>query len=216
MAYVRSRVFCCCLPVRFGVFVMAVLGILGGGFIAVVGWAQIAQLAKHPLDQRDKIALIVQTIIYTLLALLSFCGLIGTFNKSRSLISVYSTMLCAHLGFSIVTGIFYLYTLFHQTGQTDIQKCIDESTDDATVEACKKGFGVIRAIIVVVFVIVWLLELYGCIIVSNYTDQLDEEKSIKHSREASPGPAFNNNYGANYPFATSAQSYGVQGHSNNV
>lgn len=147
-------------------------------------------------------------------------------------------MLCAHLGFSIVTGIFYLYTLFHQTGNTDIQKCIDESTDDATAEACKKGFGIIRAVIVVIFILIWLIELCaylipimlssrainnnflvtdGCIIVSNYISQLDEEKSIKHSRSASGSsvPGFNN-YGANYPFATSAQSYGVQGHSNNV
>jgi len=217
MTYVRTRVFCCCLPVRFGLFIMSVLGILGGGFVAVAGWAQIAQLAKHPLSERDKVALVIQTIMYTMLGLLSFCGLVGTFNRSRSLISVYSTMLCAHLGFSIVTGIFYLYTLFHQTGNTDIQKCIDESTDDATTEACKKGFGIIRAVIVVIFVLVWLIELYGCIIVSNYISQLDEEKSIKHSRSASGSsvPGFNN-YGANYPFATSAQSYGVQGHSNNV
>jgi hypothetical protein len=175
---------------------MALLGIVGGGFIAAAGWLQISQLSKHPLGGRDKIALVVQTIMYTLLALLSFCGMIGTFNKSRSLISVYSTMLYTHLGFSIVTGAFYLYTLFHQAGKTDIQKCIDNSADGAA-EACKKGFGVIRAIIVVVFIIVWLLELYGCIIVSNYTDQLDEEKGIKHSQAASgsPAPAFGNNYG---------------------
>lgn len=62
--YVRTRSFCCCLPVRFGVFVRAIakvtkkkevdialikqvlslLGMVGGAFIAAIGWFQITQL----------------------------------------------------------------------------------------------------------------------------------------------------------------------------
>lgn len=49
MVYVRSRKFCCCLPVRFGVFVMALLGIFGGGAVSVVGWLQIKQLCEFGL-----------------------------------------------------------------------------------------------------------------------------------------------------------------------
>lgn len=57
MTYVRSRKFCCCLPVRFGVFVsrfyslhdigsivvlqvIAILGMAGGGVITVAGIMQ--------------------------------------------------------------------------------------------------------------------------------------------------------------------------------
>lgn len=46
MVYVRSRKFCCCLPVRFGVFVIAILGIIGGGLVSVGGWLQIKRLRE--------------------------------------------------------------------------------------------------------------------------------------------------------------------------
>jgi len=209
MVYVRSRKFCCCLPVRFGVFVIAILGILGGGLVSVGGWLQIKQLPESSLDQRNKIALWIQTIMYTLLAILSLFGLIGVFSKTRSFISVYSTILYSHLGFSIATGIFFLYTLFYQTGDNDIQSCINGSTDDTKIEACRKGFETIRGVIVGVFVLIWLIELYGCIIVANYAEQLEEE-------EAAQFPVSTYNNASNYTFATPGHSYGGQSNSNYV
>jgi len=211
MVYVRSRKFCCCLPVRFGVFVIAILGILGGGLVSVGGWLQIKQLPESSLDQRNEVALWIQTIMYTLLAILSLFGLIGVFSKTRSFISVYATMLYGHLGFSIATGIFYLYTLFYQTGDNDIQSCIDGSTDDIKKEACQKGFEIFRGVIVGVFVLIWLIELYGCIIVANYVSQLDEEEAAKY-----PVSTYKNYNAQNYTFATQGHSYGGQGNSNNV
>lgn len=86
-------------------------------------------------------------------------SLIGTFNKKRSLISLYSTILFSHLGFSIITGAFFLYTLFHQTGTTDVDRCVNGSTESSKKEACETGFQVIRGIIVGLFVFIWLLEL---------------------------------------------------------
>lgn len=62
-------------------------------------------------------------------------------------------------GFSIATGAFFLYTLFNRTGDNDIQNCVNGSTDDLKKEACKKGFEVIRGVIVGAFVLVWLIEL---------------------------------------------------------
>ena len=89
----------------------------------------------------------------------SSTSLIGTFNKARRLISLYSTVLFSHLGFSIATGAFFLYTLFHQTGDADIQSCVNGSTDTLKKEACEKGFEVLRGAIVGIFVITWLIEL---------------------------------------------------------
>ena len=38
MGYVRSRKFCCCLPVRFGVFCSAFIGLIAGGAFGGFGW----------------------------------------------------------------------------------------------------------------------------------------------------------------------------------
>jgi hypothetical protein len=62
-------------------------------------------------------------------------------------------------GFNIATGAFFLYALFHQTGDNDIQSCINSSTDDLKKQACQKGFEVIRGVIVGTFVVIWLIEL---------------------------------------------------------
>ena len=47
MVYVRSRKFCCCLPVRFGVFCESILGIAVGGFFAVAAWLQINKFSEY-------------------------------------------------------------------------------------------------------------------------------------------------------------------------
>ena len=84
-------------------FVIAILGILGGGLVSVGGWLQIKQLRKLPdpqlmfhelngnvspaessLDQRNEVALWIQTIMYTLLAILSLFGSVTQFTTSKS------------------------------------------------------------------------------------------------------------------------------------
>ena len=46
MVYVRSRKFCCCLPVRFGVFCEALIGIAIGGLFAIGGRLQIHSMRE--------------------------------------------------------------------------------------------------------------------------------------------------------------------------
>jgi|ERR1700728_3859252 hypothetical protein len=46
MVYVRTRTFCCCLPVRFGVFILTTFGVLVGGLLSVGGWLQVANLGE--------------------------------------------------------------------------------------------------------------------------------------------------------------------------
>jgi hypothetical protein len=192
---------------------MALLGILGGGLVSVAGWLRIKALSTNPIDPTSKSALIIQTVMYTVLAVVSLFGLIGTFNKARRLISLYSTVLFSHLGFSIATGAFFLYTLFHQTGDADISSCINGSTETLKIEACQKSFEVIRGVIVGIFVLTWLIELYGCIIVANYADQLNEEESLNDTKPVTSPPVAA--YAPTYAFAQPAYSHGVQG-SNNV
>jgi len=218
MVYIRARKFCCCLPVRFGVFVMSSLGTIGGGLVCAAGWVQIVQLTQHPLSQMDVIALWIQTIMYTILAVVSLFGFIGACIKYRSFISLYFTMLAAHFVFSIIAGTYYLYALFHIDGQEAVESCINGSNDELTKEFCGEGRGLLKGIVVAIFVVIWLLELYGCIIVNNYIEQLAEEESMSYppmSSKPHVGPipiTTYNSYGAGYAFTN--PMYSARGGSN--
>ncbi|TFK47325.1 hypothetical protein OE88DRAFT_793048 [Heliocybe sulcata] len=181
---VQARTFCCCLPVRFGVICMSMFWVLAGGAVGAVGIHQLIQLKQHHLDTQDMVSLAIPTVLYTALAVASIFGFFGAIVRNRSWVSAYGTLLYAHLGFSIVSGAFALYNLFHSTGLNDVRSCIsdvdnkDEGSDrKVTEEVCQKTFDVIRVVLVIVLVILWLIELYGCIIVSNYVGQLDDEET---------------------------------------
>ncbi|KAH8109493.1 hypothetical protein DFH11DRAFT_1731087 [Phellopilus nigrolimitatus] len=181
MVYVRSRKFCCCLPVRFGVFVMTLVGTIGGGLVAGELWKQINDndtFEKGTLS--DKISAGVNAGIWTLLAVVSLFGFIGTVAKRRGLVALYSTLLFINLALSIASGSYYLYTLFHGNAkQNAINKCESGSTSDVKGDACKAGFDVLRIVLIAVFCVVWIILLYGCVIVSNYVGQLHEEEALE-------------------------------------
>jgi hypothetical protein len=116
-------------------------------------------------------------------------------------------MLVAHLGFSIFSGAFSLYAIFHGNGKTLLAQCILQSNDDAssrgiTINAtkdCQKALAIFKGVAVGAFVVIWLLEMCtyslivppvlfccadvafsdGCLIVHDYSAQLDEEDFIK-------------------------------------
>ncbi|KAJ8457057.1 hypothetical protein ONZ45_g18467 [Pleurotus djamor] len=177
MTYVRSRKFCCCLPVRFGVICIAILGMAGGGLITVTG---IMQAVK---TQGNKLSLIIQIIVYGLLALLSVFGLIGAIGKIRGFISAYFTMLTAILAFSICSGAYSLYRLYNE--KDTIEECIGHEDDENSFTriACGKGAGVMKGIMVGLFILVWLIQIWGCFIVNSYSKQLWEEEDANYTRK---------------------------------
>lgn len=150
------------------------------------------------MSKQNEITLYIQTVMYTLLAVISLFGLVGTLIKNRSFISLYYSLVTFHLAFHIVTGAFSLYALYHKDGDRDIQNCINNANNglsnsdgtQLTKEVCEKGFAFIRYVAIGVYVAVILVELYGCIIVGNYVDQLDEEEAAKFPKMSTT--AFNN------------------------
>jgi len=168
---VQSRTFCCCIPVRFGVVVIGIIGLAGGGVIAVGGVIQANR------STGNKLAYIVQIIVYALLAILSVFGIFGAILRKRGLIRTYLAILTVHVLFSIASGVFSLYRFF-QDAPEDVTKCIDNSTDKDVVTACQKGMSVMKGVLIAVFVFVWLMEIWGCIIVKNYSTQLGEEQAM--------------------------------------
>jgi hypothetical protein len=218
--YVRSQKFCCCLPVRFGVFVLSLVAMVGGSFVAAIGWIQVAQFGTHPREQWEEIALWIHSSMFSLLGLLAILGFLGCLIKSRGMVSSFAIGLAIHLGFSLASGIFTLYTLFKQSPQETIDKCVNGSEDQAVIEACGNGIGLMKGIMVAVYIITWLIQIYAYFVVERYVDQLDDEMMAKHTVViprsmtaadiSDPQPTTYNGYrSAPYAFTTPRNAHGV-------
>jgi len=232
MGYVRSHKFCCCLPVRLGVFVMSLGSILLAGFIAICGWVAVSHLKSHELilTNTQRTQLFIQAGISTFFTLAAILGFIGCLTRKRALVSAYSSASITLLGASVVSGAIFLWSLYHQSEQDAIDQCIKNSSSNSqeiTKEVCEKGTkilaGATKGIITAIFVIFWLITLYGCVIISSYVSQLEEEEQAKEMINAPPPtfvappqPAYAPTYAFNpmgpgqsqYAFTSSQNAYG--------
>jgi len=228
MVYVRSRKFCCCIPVRFGVFIISLLGLLGGGAIAVVLWLALKDVDKQGgISSQARLALILEAILWTVLAIVSLFGLIGVIIKKKRFITVYATLLFTTLGINIAAGIFYFHSLFQtETSTNAVNQCINGSTSVIKKDACKAEWDVKRILLIAGHVVLWLILLWGCFIVSDYVGQLNEEEDAnQRNRDPStpgvgrlPIQAPNTTYGgyggdpyynkSDYAFSQGGNSFG--------
>jgi len=176
---VETRKFCCCLPARLGVFVLSLLSIMAGGFMGVIGWMQVSTLSAHPMETSDEIALFMHSSIFTLLALLALLGFAGSLIKQRSLVLAFSVGIAIHLGLSVISGIFTLYAVFRQSPAAAIERCINGATDDETKETCQTGTTIVKGVLVAIYIVSWLFELYGYFVTERYAEQLEEEQVAK-------------------------------------
>jgi hypothetical protein len=224
--YVRSRTFCCCLPVRLGVFILSLLAIIAGAFISAVGWIQISQLKQHPVTKTNEIALWIQSSLLSLLALLAVFGFLGAMIKNRPMISGFAIALAIHLGISIASGIFSIYIMFAHDSSGVLDTCIQNATQSSDVtqvpdditNTCKKGLIILKAVLVAVYVLTWLIQLYAYFVVERYADQLDEE-SLAAAAAVVPrtmimeggGPQVTTytGFAPSYPFTSSQQAHGA-------
>lgn len=179
MLTVESRKFCCCLPVRLGVFILSLLAMVGGSIVAAVGWISVSQLKNYPVDIVDEIALYIHSSIFTLLGVLGTFGFVGSLVRSRSMVIAFSVGIAIHLGLSIGSGVFTIYSVFKQAPDNAIAACMEGKTDDETRKICSTGMSLVKGAIVAVYVIAWLIELYAYFIVDRYADQLEDEEMAK-------------------------------------
>ncbi|KZT70656.1 hypothetical protein DAEQUDRAFT_667358 [Daedalea quercina L-15889] len=185
MTYVlRSRKFCCCLPVRFGVFCSALLGIAYSTAFCVLGWLEVHKYAIKQLviSKDEMVGLVLFALAYTFMLLFSVMGdslnlpsLIGAIGAVRPFVKGYGISLTINTVFTIGIGIYWCYRLFHSGNH----KCDNQptSTDEQEIQhwVCEKGFEVVRVVIVIIVVLVWLLQIAGCAIVFDYCGQLSDE-----------------------------------------
>jgi len=179
-----------------------------GAFVAAVGWIRISQLSQYPLTRSDRIALWIHTIMFSILGFLAVLGFIGCLAKSRRMVAGFAIALAIHLGFSVASGIFSIYLFFRQTPQEAIETCANGSTDPSVIDSCKKGTGIMKGVMIGIYVVTWLIQLYAYFIVEWYVDQLDDEEMEKHAVVNDMAQA-RINYGPTYAFSSPHNAYGV-------
>ncbi|KAF8908076.1 hypothetical protein CPB84DRAFT_1813345 [Gymnopilus junonius] len=219
MSVVRSRKFCCFLPVRLGVFILAILAMVGGSFTAAAGWIQVTQLKQLDLDKAEQIALWIHAVMFTILSLVAVFGFVGAIIKNRRMISSFANALAIHLGFSIAAGIFTLYSLFKKNSQDAVNQCMSASPD-ATLEGCQTAIAIMKGLMVAIYVVTWLVELYFYFIVERYVEQLNDEELAQRTvviprtmHEVPPQVTTYNAYGNSgyappYAFTEPRQAFG--------
>jgi len=185
MGYVHTRTLCCCIPVRVGTFVLALLGVLGGTVFTATGILEAKKSNGKTII--NKAALTIQIVIYLLLAIVSVFGLIGVLIKRRKFVVVYWVMLVIHLAFSVVASIFSLNALF-RSASGDITRCVNGSVNPNDLKNCRRAMNVTKGAAVALCIIVWLLEIYGCIIVDSYVKQLADEEDQTYKADTERGP----------------------------
>jgi hypothetical protein len=170
---VPSRTFLCCIPVRAGVVIISLIGLLGGSLMAALA---IIQMKRSAGSTGNKVALIIQIVIYILLAILSVFGLAGAISRKLAFIRLYFWMVFLHLLLSIGLGIFAIQNNFKNSPEY-VSECASGSDDPSVLKSCQDGSNLFKGIMIAVFVFIWLLEIWACTIVHSYSKQLVEEQA---------------------------------------
>lgn len=171
----RTRTFCGCIPVRAGVITLAIIGLVGGACVAALGCLNLINL---PPTEANRIANGIQVGVYTVLALVSLFGLIGAIMKKRAFINLYFAILIGHLLFSFALGVYGMYRVFRDSPQY-LHECQSGSEDPSIIKICREGDMLMKGIVVGVSIIAWLLEIWACVIVFDYSKQLEEEEDAE-------------------------------------
>jgi len=183
-ATIRTRKFCFCLPVRLGVFVVSLITMTVGAIIGAIGWMQVVSLRQHPVELGDEIGAYIHASMFSLLGLLSVFGFVGSLVRQRGLVVAYSVGIAIHLGLSFASGIFAMYNLFKPSSQNSIEECLKAAgtqgdSPEETKRICETGSAIAKGIIVAIYVITWLLQIYAFFVIERYAEQLEEEEMAK-------------------------------------
>ncbi|KAL1677407.1 hypothetical protein EV122DRAFT_279193 [Schizophyllum commune] len=186
MAILRTRTFLVCLPLKAGVWVLALIGAMCGGGGAAGSWIEVTMLKEHPVPVQDQVSLVFQAVVFSLLGILSIFGLLSTLSKSVTAALIYSRLLVIHLIFTILSLIFTLYSTFRPQDQSDVKSCINGSVDEFPIEFCQKGWSTVTVLPLALFAAILFNQLYAIVIARSYSEDLDVVLASRFSRSLSP------------------------------
>lgn len=86
--------------------------------------------------------------------------MIGTVTRNRPFVSLYSTAVWSHLALNIVSGAYFIYTLYHKVGDYDLNNCVASYEGDLISQfTCAKEFMIYRGVIISIYLVLVVFEL---------------------------------------------------------
>jgi len=194
-----SKTFLFCIPVRFGVFVISILTLIGSSFVAAGLWYTVihnaAQLEGNNPANPLRVSIIVIAVHSTFIAIASLIGFIGACMRKRILIAGYAGFMWFSLLVNFALGIFYIVQVVQHfsTGANNCKMVTSQVIGGKLVHSVKNvclSKGATIAVNVIVFLLEFFIMLYLTIIVNRYKHQLTEEARWDYKREllAAPTP----------------------------
>ncbi|KAI0682244.1 hypothetical protein C8Q76DRAFT_763642 [Earliella scabrosa] len=220
-----SRHFCCCIPVRFAVFFLTLFSFLSAGACAGFLWFitylidndKLDDFAKdvNPQDKpafdalvrKNKWGIVGAGALFTVVALFSFFGFVGSIIRNRRMVKAYSIMTIISFILGTAAAGFSLYLTFsNKTFCVDINN-VETCVSNKLGTGQKVGF-------TVAVLIQWLIELYIVVIIRRYVEQLEEEREYRHEFRLNPttGGTYEAKEGlltqGHYPYSDSNNAFG--------
>ncbi|KAH9073082.1 hypothetical protein EDB83DRAFT_159818 [Lactarius deliciosus] len=191
-----ARHFFCCLPLRLGALLISFCQLALCGLIAAGGWYTVSTL-RGRLPSTLKAMIFTSAVYYSILALASLVGLLGTIARKASLLSTYAFWLGWSIGVQIVIDALYLWAFFSKSRDELIERCIDGSTEKQVQDICNNNFNAGKWTVLVGMIVGLLIQAWAAYIVSSYAQKLRNEKTWRSGPEVVVVP-LNNNTGPKY------------------
>jgi len=191
-----ARHFCCCLPLRLGALLISFCQLALCGLIAAGGWYTVSTM-RGRIPNTLRSAVLGSAVYYTVLALASLIGLLGTLARNARLLSTYSFWLGWSVGVQIVIDALYLWAFFSQSRDELIQRCIDGSTNQDIQNICNNNVNAGKWTVLVGVVVGLLIQFWAAYIVSSYAQKLRNEKTWRSGPQGVAVP-LNNSSGPKY------------------
>ncbi|KAH8996301.1 hypothetical protein EDB92DRAFT_1793867 [Lactarius akahatsu] len=191
-----ARHFFCCLPLRLGALLISFCQLALCGLIAAGGWYTVSTL-RGRLPNTLKAMIFTSAVYYSILALASLIGLLGTIARKASLLSTYAFWLGWSIGVQIVIDALFLWAFFSKSRDELIERCIDGSTEKQVQDICNSNFNAGKWTVLVGLIVGLLIQSWAAYIVSSYAQKLRNEKTWRSGPEVVVVP-LNHNTGPKY------------------
>jgi len=199
-----SKHFLCCIPVRFGVFIISLSTLLGWGITAAALIYSLVWIQQHESDSNvtvngqtynlnihintgEKIGWGAAGAIYVIFTIIALFGLIGAIRRNHKFVKAYSRLMWFLwiVNLLITITLIALFAVARSRGKFDdaAARCADANKFDS--QSQKSCEDVLNQLNKTSFLIGWSVGLaiellwhaYGCIIISRYVTQLEEEQA---------------------------------------